>query len=78
MINGGWDSVVPGGGSAVSETGPSVLGRQVLANAQTTEQVAQGIEMPLVATSQKLWDPRKPALSWAEFQELAKRTGSAG
>ncbi|MFI1185542.1 family 20 glycosylhydrolase [Streptomyces californicus] len=49
-----------------------------LSHAQTTEQVANGIKMPLVATSQKLWDPRKPALSWAEFQELAKRTGSAG
>ncbi|CAM5311299.1 hypothetical protein SCYAM73S_03910 [Streptomyces cyaneofuscatus] len=32
-----------------------------LPNAQTTGQVANGIRMPLVATSQKLWDPWKPA-----------------
>ncbi|MET8508880.1 glycoside hydrolase family 20 protein [Streptomyces sp. NPDC004787] len=44
-----------------------------LANAQTQSQVADGIRMPLTATAQKLWDARKPALSWAEFQALAQR-----
>ncbi|QQC91001.1 family 20 glycosylhydrolase [Streptomyces alfalfae] len=42
-----------------------------LAGSQTQEQVAQGIRMPLAATVQKLWDPRKPALSWNDFAKLA-------
>ncbi|WP_419997359.1 beta-N-acetylhexosaminidase [Streptomyces boninensis] len=44
-----------------------------LANAQTTKQVADGIQMPLAAMSQKVWDPRKPSASWADFKELAER-----
>jgi hexosaminidase len=44
-------------------------------DAQTEAQVAAGIRMPLRATVQKLWDPRTPALSWAEFQSLADRLG---
>ncbi|MFJ2948377.1 glycoside hydrolase family 20 protein [Streptomyces sp. NPDC087226] len=39
--------------------------------AQTQEQIAAGIRLPLAATVQKLWDPREPALSWAEFKALA-------
>ena len=27
------------------------------------------------ATVQKLWDPRRPALSWAQFRALAGRLG---
>lgn len=46
-----------------------------LANSQTQEQVARGIAMPLRATSQKLWDPRKPGRSWQQFQELARKLG---
>ncbi|MET9787162.1 family 20 glycosylhydrolase [Streptomyces canus] len=42
-------------------------------NAQTQDQVAAGIRMPLRATSQKLWDPGKPALTWARFKALADR-----
>ncbi|MDO0926102.1 glycoside hydrolase family 20 protein [Streptomyces sp. TG1A-8] len=45
------------------------------ANAQTEAQVAAGIRMPLRATAQKLWDPRTPALSWADFGKLADRLG---
>ncbi|KOG87098.1 beta-N-acetylhexosaminidase [Streptomyces varsoviensis] len=41
--------------------------------AQTTEQVARGIRLPLRALSQKLWDPRRPELSWKEFTALADR-----
>ncbi|MEU2062319.1 glycoside hydrolase family 20 protein [Streptomyces sp. NPDC013455] len=44
-----------------------------LANAQTPAQVAAGIRMPLRATVQKLWDPGRPALSWADFARLADR-----
>ncbi|WFB09005.1 family 20 glycosylhydrolase [Streptomyces sp. LX-29] len=44
-----------------------------LANAQTPEQVAAGVRMPLRALAQRLWDPRPPVLSWAEFQALADR-----
>ncbi len=39
--------------------------------AQTQEQVADGIRLPLAATVQKLWDPDEPELSWAEFRDLA-------
>ncbi|MFJ4472220.1 glycoside hydrolase family 20 protein [Streptomyces sp. NPDC089424] len=46
-----------------------------LANSQTQDQVAAGIRMPLRATVQKLWDPREPQLSWAEFSALADRLG---
>ncbi|GGS65522.1 hypothetical protein GCM10010206_30010 [Streptomyces cinerochromogenes] len=44
-------------------------------HAQTEAQVAAGIRMPLRATVQKLWDPGKPALSWADFKKLADRLG---
>ncbi|WP_307179968.1 beta-N-acetylhexosaminidase [Streptomyces africanus] len=44
-------------------------------NAQTQDQVAAGIRMPLRATVQKLWDPGRPELSWAEFRALADRLG---
>ncbi|MBC9729122.1 family 20 glycosylhydrolase [Streptomyces sp. TRM68367] len=42
-----------------------------LANSQTQDQVAAGIRMPLRATVQKLWDPERPQLSWAQFRALA-------
>ncbi|POX54234.1 beta-N-acetylglucosaminidase [Streptomyces sp. Ru71] len=44
-------------------------------NAQTQDQVAAGIRMPLRATVQKLWNPGRPALSWAEFTALATKLG---
>jgi hexosaminidase len=44
-------------------------------NAQTEAQVAAGIRLPLRATVQKLWDPGKPSLSWAEFQRLSATLG---
>lgn len=43
--------------------------------AQTEEQVARGIRLPLRATAQKLWDPRTPAMDWEEFKALADRLG---
>ncbi|MGR8008759.1 beta-N-acetylhexosaminidase [Streptomyces hypolithicus] len=46
-----------------------------LANAQTTEQVADGIRMPLHALAQKVWDPRTPEQDWADFEALAEKTG---
>ncbi|MEV6326580.1 glycoside hydrolase family 20 protein [Streptomyces sp. NPDC051909] len=57
---------------------PQILGGSFavwcdLANSQTQAQVAAGIRMPLTATAQKLWDARKPALSWADFQALAAK-----
>ncbi|MFI1175465.1 family 20 glycosylhydrolase [Streptomyces melanogenes] len=45
------------------------------ADAQTQDQVARGIRMPLRATAQKLWDPRTPAVDWEEFKELADKLG---
>jgi hexosaminidase len=44
-----------------------------LANRQTEAQVAAGVRMPLRALSQKLWDPAKPTLSWAQFRALAAK-----
>jgi hexosaminidase len=44
-----------------------------IATAQTQDQVAAGIRLPLRAVSQKLWDPRKPAMSWKSFTKLANR-----
>ncbi|MEX2969275.1 glycoside hydrolase family 20 protein [Streptomyces sp. C184] len=43
------------------------------AQAQTQQQVAAGIRLPLAALAQKTWDPGTPALSWAAFQALANR-----
>ncbi|MFJ4875009.1 family 20 glycosylhydrolase [Streptomyces sp. NPDC088745] len=42
-------------------------------NAQTQAQVARGVRLPLRAVAQKLWDPRKPALDWTGFKELAAK-----
>jgi hexosaminidase len=44
-------------------------------NAQTQDQVAQGIRMPLRAVAQKLWAPGKPRLTWSQFTALAGRLG---
>ena len=62
-------------------TGPSrVLGARFAVwsdqpEAQTEEQVAKGIRLPLAALSQRLWNPAKPPLSWAAFIRLADRLG---
>lgn len=48
-----------------------------LPNAQTTQQVAAGIRMPLNAISQKLWDPREPERTWAQFRTLANEVDSS-
>ncbi|MEV5877079.1 glycoside hydrolase family 20 protein [Streptomyces sp. NPDC052101] len=44
-------------------------------NAQTEDQVAAGIRMPLRATAQKLWDPGRPSLTWQQFQQLSAKLG---
>ncbi|MFE0188947.1 glycoside hydrolase family 20 protein [Streptomyces sp. NPDC058989] len=41
--------------------------------AQTAQQVAAGIRLPLAALAQKTWDPRTPDLSWSQFKALADR-----
>lgn len=43
--------------------------------AQTEDEVAAGIRMPLRALVQKLWDPGPPVLSWQDFTALAERAG---
>ncbi|KUJ66935.1 beta-N-acetylglucosaminidase [Streptomyces albus subsp. albus] len=64
---------VPGG----RPTGPDrVLGGRLavwgdIPSAQTQDQVAAGIRLPLNAVAQRLWDPRRPTLSWQEFSTLA-------
>ncbi|MFD5112806.1 MULTISPECIES: glycoside hydrolase family 20 protein [unclassified Streptomyces] len=47
-------------------------------NAQTQDQVANGIRLPLAAVSQKLWDPGKPPLSWSGFTALAAKVDGNG
>jgi hexosaminidase len=47
-----------------------------LAGAQTTEQVAEGIRLPLTALAQKLWDPAEPELGWDAFTRLAERVAA--
>lgn len=46
-------------------------------NAQTEEQVARGIRLPLAALTQKLWNPAKPSLNWSGFTALATKVGGA-
>lgn len=46
-----------------------------LPEAQTTDEVAAGIRLPLRALAQKVWDPRTPRRDWAEFRALAERVG---
>ncbi|MFI8997223.1 glycoside hydrolase family 20 protein [Streptomyces sp. NPDC053542] len=48
-----------------------------LAQSQTTDQVARGIRLPLAALSQKVWDPRKPSLSWKDFTSRAATVAPA-
>ncbi|MGK5632175.1 beta-N-acetylhexosaminidase, partial [Streptomyces sp. URMC 123] len=43
------------------------------AQAQTQEEVARGIRLPLRALAQRLWDPRPPTRDWRSFTELADR-----
>ncbi|MGV9277623.1 family 20 glycosylhydrolase [Streptomyces griseosporeus] len=61
-----YDAQIPGGSFAVWGDLP---------NSQTQAQVAAGIRMPLRATVQKLWNPGKPSLTWAQFRALADRLG---
>ncbi|GGJ92847.1 hypothetical protein GCM10011583_25300 [Streptomyces camponoticapitis] len=42
-----------------------------IATAQTQDQVADGIRLPLAALSQKVWNPVKPGLTWPQFRSLA-------
>jgi hexosaminidase len=51
-----------------------------LADAQTLQEVADGIRLPLHATAQKLWNPAEPPLEWPEFVNLADelRAGARG
>jgi hexosaminidase len=44
-----------------------------LADAQTPDQVAAGIRDPLAATAQKLWDPRRPEMTWPRFRDRIAR-----
>jgi hexosaminidase len=64
---------------------PSRYDRQILGgtfavwgdvpSAQTEDQVAAGVFMPLRAVAQKLWSPGRPPLSWSAFGALARRLG---
>lgn len=46
-----------------------------LADAQTQDQVAAGIRMPLRATAEKLWTEGEPKLSWEQFEKLSQDVG---
>ncbi|MFB9514439.1 beta-N-acetylhexosaminidase [Streptomyces purpureus] len=74
-----WTPLVLRGTTAVpADYSDQILGARLaiwcdLSQAQTQEQVAAGIQKPLAALAQKVWDPRKPALNWAQFNALADR-----
>jgi hexosaminidase len=57
-----YDDQIPGGSFAIWGDLP---------RSQTQDQVAAGIRMPLRALVQKLWDPDRPDLTWAQFRALA-------
>ncbi|EGJ76964.1 putative secreted hydrolase [Streptomyces sp. Tu6071] len=62
-----YDHLIEGGGFAVWGDFP---------NAQTPDQVATGIRMPLRALSEKLWpEAAKPSRSWTDFQALSRAIG---
>ncbi|MEU6444851.1 glycoside hydrolase family 20 protein [Streptomyces sp. NPDC047046] len=62
-----YDHLIEGGGFAVWGDFP---------NAQTQDQVATGIRMPLRALTEKLWpSTAKPARSWTDFQEVSRAIG---
>ncbi|AJT64834.3 hypothetical protein T261_3164 [Streptomyces lydicus] len=42
-----------------------------LSHAQTAQQVAAGIRLPLAALAQKTWNPGTPTMSWQAFKALA-------
>ncbi|MBT2441285.1 family 20 glycosylhydrolase [Streptomyces sp. ISL-36] len=74
-----WTPLVVRGTTPVPERyGPQILGGRFavwcdLSKAQTQTQVADGIRMPLTATAQKLWDERKPTMTWDQFKALAAK-----
>ncbi|WP_308013193.1 beta-N-acetylhexosaminidase [Streptomyces beigongshangae] len=76
-----WTPLVVRGTSPVSkEYDEQILGASFavwcdLSGSRTQDQVAAGIRMPLRALTQKLWDPRRPAASWADFKGLAGKLG---
>ncbi|MEU6082285.1 glycoside hydrolase family 20 protein [Streptomyces sp. NPDC047108] len=78
-----WTPSVLRGNTALSSsaTGPGKVpgGRFAvwsdIADAQTQDQVAKGIRLPLAAVAQKLWDPGRPPLSWPDFTALANKLG---
>jgi hexosaminidase len=72
--------VLRGTASVPSHYDPQILGGSFAVwcdypNAQTQDQVAAGIRMPLRATVQKLWDPGTPSMSWSDFRKLAGKLG---
>ncbi|GGO83325.1 hypothetical protein GCM10012280_12050 [Wenjunlia tyrosinilytica] len=75
-----WSPTVLRGTRPVPEGPGKVLGARLAvwcdrAQAQTQDQVARGIRLPLAALAQRLWDPGKPTQSWASFTRLADRVG---
>ncbi|MBB5119624.1 beta-N-acetylglucosaminidase [Streptomyces eurocidicus] len=76
-----WSPAVLRGSTAAAQdlTGPDrVTGGRLAVwcdfpDAQTPQQVADGIRLPLAAVAQRLWDPRPPTMPWKEFSALAGR-----
>ncbi|WP_229891052.1 beta-N-acetylhexosaminidase [Streptomyces mashuensis] len=77
----GWSPGVLRGTASVaaSTSGPDRVrgGRLAVwcdrADAQTPDQVAAGIRLPLAAVAQKLWAPGTPGLSWTDFTALVAK-----
>ncbi|WP_435861089.1 beta-N-acetylhexosaminidase [Streptomyces morookaense] len=80
-IHGQWSPAVVRGTTPVAagQSGPDrILGGRFAIwcdkpDAQTPDQVANGIRLPLAATAQRLWNPAKPQQSWQDFAALVGR-----
>ncbi|MDG4864699.1 glycoside hydrolase family 20 protein, partial [Streptomyces sp. T-3] len=76
-----WNPLVVRGSKPVPASyNAKILGARLavwcdFSNAQTQDQVAAGVRMPIRALAQKVWDPRQPSLSWGEFGKLAQKLG---
>ncbi|MFF4533037.1 family 20 glycosylhydrolase [Streptomyces sp. NPDC001407] len=64
---------VEGGATAVRVPGGRLAVWCDRADAQSPQQVADGIRLPLAALSQRLWDAGRPSLPWKDFVSLSQR-----
>ncbi|MEV8479228.1 glycoside hydrolase family 20 protein [Streptomyces sp. NPDC051173] len=64
---------VEGGATAARVPGGRLAVWCDRADAQSPQQVADGIRLPLAALSQRLWNAGRPSLPWKDFETLTQR-----